>query len=219
MSITHLVYRLIAAVLLITFVLLYRSRTTLEGSALLAAVLVLYSSWALGGWQWLLAPATLFASYRWFFPGKAGEVGKHNIYAVTSVAFAGLVWIFVGNLQSKPELLFPYTAGYAMHLSILALTLLAVRGPAKTPWRTGAALVFQCWLLIFLPYVLAVGISRRSLLCSAVALVACALALATFCLLEPHSQKGYSVNPGRWLRQGALVLFVTALIAGAQEFL
>jgi phytol kinase len=219
MSIKQLVYRLIAAALLLTFVLLYRSRTTLEGSALIAAVLVLYASWALGGWRWLLAPAMLFASYTWFRPGKAGEIAKHNIYAVTSVALAGLVWIFVGNVQSKPELLFPYSAGYAIHLSILAWTLIAFGSPAKTPLRTGPRLVAQCWLLIFVPYVFAMGISRRSLQQAALALAVCALAFGAFCLLEPRSQAGYSVKPGRWLRQGALVLFVTALIAGAQEFL
>ena len=117
MPIGSLFVRLVAAVLLLILVLLYRSRTTLEGSALLASVLVLNASWALGGWHWLLAPAMLFATYSRFLPGKPTEIGKHNVYAVTSVASAGLLWIFSWRRSKQPELLFPYTAGYAMHLS------------------------------------------------------------------------------------------------------
>jgi len=219
MSIQQLVYRFVVAVLLLIVVMLYRSRTTLEASALLAAVLVLYSSWALGGWRWFLAPAVLFATYTWFLPSKAIEIGKHNVYAVTSVAFAGLLWIFAGNVQSKPGMLFPYTAGYAMHLSMLGWTLISFRNPTKTPWSTGPLLVVQCWLLIFLPYVFAMGISRRSLEEAAIALGVCAVGFAAFCLLEPRSEGEYSVRPGRWIRQGVLVLLLTALTAGVEELL
>jgi phytol kinase len=217
MSIEKLVYRLLAAALLLILVLLYRSRTTLEASALLASVLVLYASWALGGWRWLLAPALLFATYSWFLPREAAEIEKHNVYAVTSVAFAGLLWIFVGNVQSKPELLFPYTAGYAMHLSMLGWTLITFRNPAKTPWGTGPLLVVQCWLLIFVPYVLAMGISRHSFEQAAIALAVCALAFFVFCLMEPRTEDGYSVRPSRWVRQGVLVLLMTAAMAGAEQ--
>jgi len=55
---------------LVIFVTLYARKTTLQGSALLASALVLYISWALGGWQWLLPPAILLLAYTFFFPGK-----------------------------------------------------------------------------------------------------------------------------------------------------
>ncbi len=219
MSIEKLVYRLVAAALLLIFVLLYRSRTTLEGSALLASVLVLYASWALGGWRWLIAPAVLFGTYTWFLPGKAAEMEqKHNIYAVASVSFAGLLWIFLATVNSKPELLFPYTAGYAMHLTMLGWSLICFRSPQKKPWSAGPPLVLKCWLLLFVPYLLATGITLRPLEQSAIALVFCALSLAIFCLIESRTDGGYSIKPGRWIRQATIVLVLTALIAGAQEF-
>ena len=217
MSIGLLFFRLVAAVLLLIFVLLYRSRTTLEGSALLASVLVLYASWALGGWHWLLAPAMLFATYSLFLPGKPAEIGKHNVYAVTCVASAGLLWIFLAKVDSLPELLFPYTTGYAMHLSMLGWTLICFRNPGKTPWRSGPLLVVQCWLLMFVPYLLAMGISLHSLEQTAIALGVCGVAFAAFCSLEPRTEGGFSVTPGRWIRQGALALLLTALMAGVEE--
>jgi phytol kinase len=217
MSIELLLIRLVGAALLLILVVLYRSRTTLEGSALLASVLVLYASWALGGWRWLLAPAMLFATYSWFLPGKATEIGKHNVYAVSSVASAGLLWIFLGGAQSNPALLFPYTAGYAMHLSMLAWTLICFRRPDKTPWGSGPLLVAQCWLLMFVPYLLATGISPHSLEQAAIALAVCGLAFTVFCLVEPRTEDGFSVRPSRWIRQGALVLLLTALMAGEEK--
>jgi phytol kinase len=217
MSIELLLFRLVAAVFLLIFVLLYRYHTTLEGSALLASVLVLYASWALGGWPWLLAPATLFATYSWFLPGKATEIGKHNVYAVTSVAAAGLLWIFLAKVDSRPELLFAYTAGYAMHLSMLGWTLICFRRPAKTPWSAGPLLVVQCWLLMFVPYLLTSGISLHSLERTSIALAVCALAFAVFCLVEPRTERGYAATPIRWVRQGVLVLLLTAVVAGVQE--
>jgi phytol kinase len=218
MSIKLLLVRVVVAVFLLIFVLLYRSRTTLEGSALLASVLVLYASWALGGWPWLLAPAVLFASYSWFFPGKAKEIEhKHNVYAVTSVAFAGLLWIFLAKVNGKPELLFPYTVGYSVHLTMLAWTLVCARFPAPSIWRVGPLLVTQCWLLIFVPFVVSQGFSIVSFEQTGIAFVVCALAFAAFCMIEPRSLDGYSIQPMRWLRQGLLVVLASGLIACVQE--
>jgi len=217
MPLRFLLFRLVAAVILLIFVLLYRSRTTLEGSALLASVLVLYASWALGGWRWLLAPAMLFASYSLFFPGKAAEIKqKHNVYAVTSVAFAGLLWIFLANIDSKPELLFPYTIGYAVQLILLGWTLICVRFPARSPWKAGPLLVMEGWLLIFIPYLLTQGISAATLEQTAIALAACTVAFGAFYLIEPSGHDGYSVKPIRWIRQGALALLISGLVAGEQ---
>jgi phytol kinase len=218
MPLQQLIYRLIVAALVLGGVLLYRSRTTLEGSALLASALVLYAAWALGGWRWLLAPAVLFAAYTLYYPGRARDVErKHNVYAVTSVAFAGLLWIFLANTLSKPTLLLPYTAGYAMHLIYLGWTLRYIRRPAPNPWSAGPRIIAQCWLLMFIPYILAQGFSAGVWLDTAIGLAFCALAFVVFFLIEPRVDGDYSVRPIRWVRQGAIVLFLTALIAGFGE--
>jgi phytol kinase len=218
MPLKQLIYRLIVAVLVLAGVLLYRFRTTLEGSALLASALVLYAAWALGGWRWLLAPAVLFSAYTLYYPGRARDIErKHNVYPVTSVASAGLLWIFLANTLTKPSLLLPYTAGYAMHLIYLGWTLRYIRRPAPKPWSAGSRIVAQCWLLMFVPYILAQGFSAGVWLDAVTGLAFCAFAFVLFFLIEPRVDGDYSVRPIRWVRQGVMVLFLTALIAGVEE--
>src|SRR5204862_8025108 len=59
----ELAWRLAITGGLMVFVLSWRFQTTLQGDAVLGAVLVGYISWALGGWRWLLPPLILFLSY------------------------------------------------------------------------------------------------------------------------------------------------------------
>src|SRR5439155_20861536 len=97
-----------------------RRWTTLDGSALLGAVLVGYLSWALGGvgyqnWAlggllWLLPPLILFTGYTLIFPSPQWKVERHqNVYAVLSVSSAGLVWLFLARVLNRPDFLLPYT--------------------------------------------------------------------------------------------------------------
>ena len=51
-----LLARVIVLLALFVFVLIWRSRSTLDASGLLAAALVGYLAWALGGWRWLIFP-------------------------------------------------------------------------------------------------------------------------------------------------------------------
>jgi phytol kinase len=110
------------------FVTAYARKTTLQGSALLASALVLYTSWALGGWQWLVPPSILILTYAFCFPGKITESDRtHNVYAVLSIASAGLMWLFLFRIWQQPGLLFPYTLAFAIHLGIIAWNLLYPR--------------------------------------------------------------------------------------------
>jgi len=218
MPLKLLVFRLVIASVLLGFVFIYRSRTTLEGSALLASVLALYASWAIGGWRWLLPPLILFTSYSLFYPGRIAEIERrHNVYAVSSVASAGLLWIFVAHLRGNPELLFPYTVAFAIHLVLLGWTLSCLRNPARTLWKFGPLVVMEGWLLLFIPFVLVGGFRLTSLLLAGVALPVCGLAFCIFCWMEPRRNGEYSVSPRRWIRQGAIVLLLTALIVSFQE--
>ena len=94
----------------------------------LAAALVLYVSWALGGWQWLIPPAILLLTYTFFFPGKITAADRtHNVYAVLGIASAGLVWLFLFRAWRQPGLFFPYTLAFAIHLALVGWNLLYPR--------------------------------------------------------------------------------------------
>jgi phytol kinase len=197
---------------LVIFVTLYARKTTLQGSALLASALVLYISWALGGWQWLLPPAILLLAYTFFFPGKITDADRtHNVYAVLSIASVGLVWLFLSRIWQHPEFLFPYTLAFAIHLAIIAWNLLYPRHPSARLVMVACVLV--SWSLLFAPYLLIEGGSRLALLQTGAALVVCGVAFAAFYWLEPRHDGIYPATGARWLRQAAVVLLSTFLSA------
>jgi phytol kinase len=214
LPVSYLVYRLIGAIVLLVLVLLYRSHTTLQHTALIAAALVLYTSWGAGGWQWFIAPAILFASYSIFLPNmQLATVRKDNVYAVASVASAGLLWICLARLIDNPALILPYTAAYTAHFALLGWTLSVLRNPAQSAWRRGPILLVECWALMFTPYVFIAGLSRQSLVHAFLALPLCGLCFALFCIIEPRREGLYSDSPWRWLREAMLVLVTTAPLA------
>ncbi|HMB82741.1 MAG TPA: hypothetical protein VKI40_01705 [Terriglobales bacterium] len=208
MPLLQLWHRFLVGVSLVMFVTAYARRTTLQGSALLAYALVLYTSWALGGWRWLVPPLVLLLVYTLFFPGKITESDRtHNLYAVLGITSAGLVWLFLSRVWQEPGLLFPYTLSYTFHLSIVAWSLLYPR--ISSVRLASAACVFKSWLLMFGPYVVMERGSRLSFLQAGAALPLCAVAFSVFYLLEPQKEGVYPASRARWLRQAALVLGIT----------
>jgi phytol kinase len=214
LPVLFLVYRLVGALILLVFVLLYRSRTTLQHTALIAAALVLYASWGVGGWQWFIAPAVLFACYSMFLPDRQLTAArKDNVYAVASVASAGLLWIWIARLTNTPSLIFPYTAAYTVHLALIGWTLSVLRNPTQSAWKHGPILLVECWLLMFAPYLLIAGFSHHAMVQAVAALPVCGLCFALFCIFEPRRSGLYSDGGTRWLREAALVLLTTSPLA------
>lgn len=214
MPVQPLVERLIAALLLLALVLLYRSRTTLQDTALVAAALVLYASWGAGGWRWFLAPGLLFACYSMFLPdSRLLAARKDTVYAVASVSSAGLFWIWLAHLTGDQALIFPYTAAYAVHLAVLAWTLSVLRNPHQRVWKRGPLMVAVCWVLMFAPYVWMEESSPAAAKRALLALPASGLIFALFCLIERRRNGLYSDQGWRWIRQAALVFLLTAPLA------
>ena len=211
MSLGQLWNRFRVGVALVMFVTAYARKTTLQGSALLASALVLYTSWALGGWQWLVPPSIMLLSYALFFPGKITESDRtHNVYAVLSIASAGLMWLFLFRIWQQPGLLFPYTLAFAIHLAIIAWNLLYPRYSSVR--LVMVACVLLSWALMFVPYLLIEGRSRVSLVQVGIALPVCAAAFAAFYLSEPRHEGIYPATGARWWRQAAIVLLSTLAV-------
>lgn len=208
MPLVELWNRFQVAVVLLISITAYARKTTLQGSALLASALVLYVSWALGGWQWLLPPAIFLLTYTLFFPGKITAADRtHNVYAVLSIASVGFVWLFLFRIWQQPKLLFPYTLAFAVQLALVAWNLLYPRY-SSVRWAMVACVVFS-WALMFVAYVLIEGLSRFSLVQAALALAICAAAFAVFYLFEPRRDGVYPATAARWLRQAGIVLLAT----------
>jgi phytol kinase len=208
MPLVQLWNRFRVAVLLLIVMTAYGRKTMLQGSALLASTLVLYVSWALGGWRWLMPPAIVLLAYTFFSSGKIAAADRtHNVYAVLGIASVGLVWLFLFRIWQTSGLLFPYTLAFAIHLAIVAWTLLYPRYSSARVVMVACVLV--SWALMFGPYVLIEGASQLSLLQAEVALLICAIAFGVFYLFEPRREGIYPATSARWLRQAGIVLLAT----------
>jgi len=203
LTVGELVDRLIVSGGLTVFLLLYRTQTTLLGSALFGAFLVGYISWALGGWQWLLAPLILFLTYSAFWPsGDLSRWRTHNIHAVVCVASAGLAWLFLATIYHRPDFLFPFTLSFAAHMAIIGLARLRYDRP-RAPILT---LIAQCagfsWLVMFAPYVVAQDVTLASVKAAAIALPVVVLAVLAFNATQP-GMDDCPMDAPRWWRQAA----------------
>jgi phytol kinase len=216
MSLGQLWNRFRVASALVLLVTAYGRKTTLQGSALLAAALVLYVSWALGGWQWLIPPVMFLLAYSLFFPGKIMQQDRiHNVYAVFSISSVGLAWLFLFRFWQQPRLLYPYTLAFAINLALISWNLLYPRFSSAR--LVMIACIVASWALMFIPYVLIENWSSFSLLQAAIALALCALSFAVFYFFEPRRDGIYRAGRGRWLRQFGIVLFST-LAAGYFDY-
>ena len=202
----ELEWRLAITAGLMAFVFFFRYQTTLQGSAVLGAVLVGYISWALGDVRWLLAPLLLFVSYTLLSPRTEVNSRRiHNVHAVVCVASAGLIWLFLYRiLGSHDEVKFRYlfTLSFAAHLAIIGIARLRYDYPRLPAWSLLLICVVQGWLLIFLPYVLVEHFGAMALRWTLFGLPAVAVAAVGFYWTQPHIDNCPADTP-RWLRQAA----------------
>lgn len=138
----------------------WRRETTLRGSAVVAAALVGYLTWALGGTVWLIAPAVVFFTYSRLWPGLRDPEGQgHTAHHVFSVASVGVGWVLAAQAFGRPGLLFPYTLAYAGYLGLLGVERLKAAHPGWPAARLGRAAALRCSAVQLLPF-LAVELAR-----------------------------------------------------------
>jgi phytol kinase len=201
MDAADLLLRLLVTAALMTFLVVYRHWTTLSGSAVFGAFLVGYISWALGGWHWLVAPLILFVSYTLLSPRTESNTRRiHNVHAVLCVSSAGLVWLFLSRIFGNPEFLYPYTLAFAAHLAIIGIARLRFDYPRMSALWLLTACTVRGWLLLFLPYLLAEGVTPTNVRLALLALPGVAFAALAFYATQPGLHDCPTDVP-RWLRQ------------------
>lgn len=117
---TQLGVRLGVFAFILLLLMAIRGRRTLIGEGVLAAAIVLYSAWALGGWAWLLPPATVVLAAPWF-PRDANvpSVSIHGVFPVIALSAPGLMFLAIHTLN-EADLWPPYVATFAAGLSMVA---------------------------------------------------------------------------------------------------
>ena len=210
LDVPALALRLAVLAGLTAVLLVWRRRTYLDDSAPLAAALVLYLCWSLGGWPWLVGPAALLVTYTllcaesWLGSATLARA-RHKVDAVACVASAGLVWLFVARTTHWGEVLrFPFTVAFAAHAGMIALAHLRDGNRRPAGGRVVAEAAAVAGALVLVPFVLldahggAAGLWQLG-----VGGVAVAAATGAFASWQERMDD-CPTNTSRWLRQGVL---------------
>jgi phytol kinase len=209
-GIPELVTALAVTVFLLTLVLVLRTRRTLSDTAVLAAALFGFVSWAVGGWRWLVPPVVFFLSYTILWPRqRLVRERPHDVVATAAVVFSPLVWAVLAFILARPEYYYPYTIAVAANLCFFGITWLRTARPQMHPLRRVAWSGAVAWIAIVPVSALAAGVGADAIaLAAAGALWLVAGGLAFTWAVPPHP--GTSGPPYPWLRQAALGLAASA---------
>jgi phytol kinase len=209
MSAGSLLLRVAVLLVIAGFAILWHRRTFLNTSAMLGAAMVLYASWALGGWAWLMAPLIVLLCYSALCPREMDDArDPHPAKGVLAVAAAGLCWLFLAYGLNMRGLLYPFTVALATELALIRVAFFKWRRPQYPTAGVFVHAILMGYGLVYLPYALMGQRSPRAALEAGIALAAVAGAVGAFFIwqIRPH---GCPVDDGRWLRQGAIGAIVS----------
>lgn len=205
-----LLARLFVTLALLALVLVLRKRRTLSDTAVLAAVLIGYVSWSVGGWQWLVPPLTVFLLYTMLWPRRHQiRERPHSLTAVFAVASSGLLWLALAVLLGVPRLFYPYTVAFAANLAFIGITWIRSVRHDFTPVRAVLTSSAVAWASLFIPYLFLVGPSAPAAVEAAAALLWITIGGAIYYRLVPHQANAHDEHP--WLRQATIGLAASAL--------
>ena len=210
----RLLLQLGVVVLIALIAAIRRRQTSLDDSALLAAMLVGYGIWTFGGWEWLVLPVILFlrGQIRVNRPEPAGP-HFHHVDAVLSVALPAFLWLFLSRLFNAPEVFFPFAVALGVHLGIFEIAREDQAGIARSLWHVALVCGARAWALLFVAYVLLERLSFAALAQAAWALPLVVLGVAGFCWTQ-HSTGKLPIDVRRWAHQAAWAL-LASLVAAA----
>lgn len=201
-SVPELIARLLVALGVLGFVLLWRQRTTLRDNALAGAALVLYVCYTLGGLLWLVPPLLVTMAYTFlpFHPQRLSP-DVHGNSVMLSLAAAGLFWLFLDQSLHTDDHWLCYALSFATQLSMIFLARWKRGRPATPTWRIIAGGALAAWIFEIVPALL-VANNTFSFRTAVLALAAIVSATALFGWFEGH-RADMPNTARRWLLQTA----------------
>jgi phytol kinase len=220
MELDALVVQLAVVSVLSVTALLWRRHTTLNGGAIVGAILGAYLIWTLGGWQWLLVPLIVFMSYTTLLPKTSLDTKRLiNLMAIASVASAGLFWLFLYRFTGRAELFYPFTIAFAAHLPLIGMVRHTVAAPKVSVARLLMVNIAKGWLVLAVAYLVADHLTLAFVAHTLLGLLGIAVAAAAFYLTQPNLAN-FPRDTARWRREalcagaGSLAGLVPVLLAG-----
>jgi phytol kinase len=158
MSTGRLGVMLIVVVLVLVLVLSLRRHRSLNDAAMLAAVLVGFLAWSVGGWRWLLPPLVFFLMYAPLWPRKSQLRSRpHDVTSIMAVVSAGLLWLLMDVQFGFVAAYYLYTLAYAAHFTFIGITWHRFTRPKRSAALMIALSAFAAWVVMFVPFVFVAG--------------------------------------------------------------
>ena len=198
---------LVMTIAIFAVVVALRRRRTLSDGAALAAVLIGYLTWTLGGWRWVVPPLVFFVSYTALWP-RVEQVRErpHRLSAVLAVPGSALLWLALAHRLGDATAYYAYTLTLAANLGFVGVTWFRVVRPG-----TGARIAVPTssivgWLALLLPYLLLGGGAAPARVL--IALPVLLAGAGGYVLLVPCGTPGRAHD---WARQATIGLATAAL--------
>ena len=202
--------RLAVTVGLVTLVVLYRMRTTLEDDSLVAGAFFCYVAWATMGWQWLVAPLAVLAGHSWLSPATAENSRRmHGVPALLSIWLVAVGWLALARVTGRTELLFPYTVVFAAHLAMFGLSRLAHQFPDCALGRLFWRAIGASWAIVIVPFAVVTGASVATVPAALAAGGTMALGTLGFAASQPVRNAPQTAS--RWMCQGSAAALASVL--------
>jgi hypothetical protein len=208
-----LLSRLFVLTILITALAFWRRHTRLTPIAAIAAGLVLYVSWAVGGWNWLIAPIATALAYSVLCRLPAGESRQHAVQSVAAVGGVALCWLALKEILGTVNTIYAYGVAYSANLSMIALARFA---DARLRNSLPGAIARSAALAVFaigLPYVINWRENASLVPLTAVGAALVFAASTLFAFVQPQI-RDCPADGNRWTRQALISAFVSAAAFG-----
>lgn len=200
LSFPDLSERLIIAILFCIIVYIAKNKSTLDGSALLGAVLFIYGLYFLGeDIRYLFGPVIVFFSYtRLSPPTEENLQHQHDIHAVLCTCIPSLLWVIFYS-PSDHSLWFSH-ACFLGQLACMSVARLAF-DYQKTNWiKLCLQSTIIPWILVILPFLASGYWSNQDIAIALILLPMVLVVTLLFWKFQP-SIRDCPSDTSRWIRQ------------------
>ena len=188
-------------------VIALRRRRTLSDGAALAAVLIGYLTWTIGGWRWIVPPLVFFLSYTALWPRvELVRSRPHRLSAVLAVPGSALLWLALANRLGETTAYYAYTLTLAANLGFVGVTWFRVVRPQARARIAVPTSGIVGWAALLLPYLVVGG--PEAFVRTLIALPVLLAGAASYVALVPCGKPG---NPHDWTSQATIGLATAAL--------
>lgn len=211
MSVTALVVELAVVVSMMLIAVVWSRRTRLSTQANLAAILVAFVLWSIGGPIWVAPALAAFLLHPLLTRLPSQMPDTVDVRSVFSVSSCSLFWMALSQLKlmSLEASLYASAVGLAAHLCMISVVRRREAIRNRIPWRSHAWWAIVATAAMMACYLVVTGFDRGQLLLMVAAVTLAAVTSMLFAQLSIHAVSGR-----RWVIQAiyALCASVAAIL-------